>query len=58
MGLADGITNEHLNKPLGNVPGIQPVIETFDAAIFWSTAYQLKWWNAQIASTASDPTAA
>ncbi len=22
LGLADGITNEHLNKPLGNVPGI------------------------------------
>ncbi len=40
----------------GNLPGIGTLQETYEQAITWGPAWNLKWIGAQIASTAADPT--
>jgi hypothetical protein len=43
-----------IGSQFGNLPGISPMVETFEAAITWGPAYQLKWWNGYINPNAVD----
>ncbi len=43
-----------LGSSFGNLPGMGTVVETFEQAITWGPAWQLRWWSGYIASTAFD----
>lgn len=45
-----------VSSQFGNVPGLGSTIETFENAVTFGIAAQLKWWNGYISSTARDTT--
>ncbi len=43
-----------MSSMFGNLPGIGSIAETFENAITWGPAWNLKWIGAQISSAAGD----
>jgi hypothetical protein len=43
-----------ISSMFGNLPGMGTVIETYEAAITWGSAWQMKWWNGWIDANTVD----